>query len=441
MKSKFRAIDRSTSIHIDADFKSVLPEDSLARFIMDVVEELDTSEIEDNYSGYGNKAYPPKMMLALLFYCYINSIFSSRKIERSIDELIPIMYITHGIKPDHTVIARFRKQFGKHMRSIFIQILEIAATMGVFKVGDVALDGTKINANASKHKALSYEYTLKLAKQIEDEIALLIKKAEEADSKDFDELNIPNEIKKRQDRLVVIQAAKAEIEARRKKRYEEEKAEYDAKTTEREAKEKARGRKLGGKKPTEPTPEPKSSDQVNLTDDESRIMPTPGGGFSQAYNAQASVDMDSRIIVHNHVTQNTNDKNELSPSLDQLEALPNSIGKVTKVAADSGYDSQKNRVDSLNRGIDLHLPKGREKHNNFLNNYIKNKGDSDESNKRREFYSRRKSTIEPVFGIIKSVIGFTKFSLRGLNNVANEWNLVCIAYNLKRLCVQKMKMI
>ena len=223
---------------------------------MDVVEQLDTSEIDNNYSGYGNKAYPPKMMLALLFYCYINSIFSSRKIEKSVDERIPVMYITHATKPDHTVIARFRKQFGKQMHAIFVQVLEIATTMGILKLGDVALDGSKFKANASKHKALSYGYTIKLSQQIEDEIALLMKKAEEADGHDFDSLDIPKEITRRKERLAEIQAAKAEIEARRKVRYDEEKAEYDAKMAERKAKEEARGRKLGGKKPTEPTPEP-----------------------------------------------------------------------------------------------------------------------------------------------------------------------------------------
>ena len=195
-------------------------------------------------------------------------------IEKAIDELIPVMYITHSNKPDHTVIARFRKQFGIQMHSIFIQILDIAATMGILKPGDVALDGTKINANTSKHKALSYEYTLKLSKQIKDEITLLMKAAEDADSKDFDELNIPDKIRKCQGRLAVIKAAKAEIEERREKKYEEERDEYDAKMAERAAKEKARDRKLGGKKPIEPTHEPKATDQVNLTDDESRIMPT-----------------------------------------------------------------------------------------------------------------------------------------------------------------------
>jgi IS5 family transposase len=311
--------------------------------------------------------------------------------------------------------------------------------MGILKVGDVALDGTKIEANASKHKALSYDYTIKLSQQIEDEITLLMKQAEEADNRDFDGLDIPEEIKRRKDRLNKIKAAKAEIENRRKAKYNEEKAEYDAKIAKRKAKEEARGRKLGGRKPTEPTPDPKPSDQLNLTDEESRIMPTSGGGFVQAYNAQAAVDMDSRIIIENHVTQNTNDKKELSPALDNIEKLPESIGQVEKLATDAGYDSQANREDAAKRNIDLHLPKGREKHNIFLNNFIRNQDATEEQKQRDELYNRRKSTIEPVFGIIKSVIGFTKFSLRGLDNVSNEWNLVCIAYNIKRLYTQKTK--
>ena len=159
----------------------------------------------------------------------------------------------------------------------------------------------------------------------------------------------------------------------------------------------------------------------------------------QAYNAQAAVDMDSRLIIENHVTQNTNDKKELSPALDNIEKLPESIGQVEKLATDAGYDSQANREDASKRNIDLHLPKGRDKHNNCLNNFIANQDATEEQKQRDELYNRRKSTIEPVFGIIKSVIGFTKFSLRGLDNVSNEWNLVCIAYNIKRLYTQKMK--
>jgi hypothetical protein len=221
-----------------------------------------------------------------------------------------------------------------------VQILEIAAAMGVFKLGDISLDGTKIEANASKHKALSYEYTIKLTKQIEDEIEKLMKASKDADCHDFDDLDIPDEIKNRQDRLREIKAAKIEIEARRKVKYDQEKEEYDEKIKAREEKEKIHGRKFGGKKPQEPTPEPKASDQVNLTDAESRIMPVSGGGFKQAYNAQAAIDIDNRLIVENHVTQNTNDKKELAPIFDNIEQLPSSLGKVDRAAADNGYDSE-----------------------------------------------------------------------------------------------------
>lgn len=435
MPEKFRNIDRTQSIMIDADFKSFLTKDSLARYTMDIVEQLNLTTIEGAYSFIGNKAYPPRMMLSLLFYSYSQGIFSSRSIERATHELIPVMYITHGQGPDHTVIARFRKDFGKEIASLFVQILEIAAAMGVFELGDISLDGTKIEANASKHKALSYEYTIKLTKQIDDEIEKLMKASKDADCHDFDDLDIPNEIKNRQDRLREIKAAKIEIEARRKIKYDQEKEEYDAKIKAREEKEKILGRKLGGKKPQEPTPEPKSSDQVNLTDSESRIMPVSGGGFKQAYNAQAAIDMDNRLIVENHVTQNTNDKKELEPVFDNIEQLPASLGKVNRAAADNGYDSESNRKLAVKKSIDLHVPKGRQKHNNFLNKHVDTKDSSDDEKKRQKFYDRRKTTIEPLFGVIKSVMGFRKFSLRGIEAVNSEWSLVCIAYNIKRLCI------
>jgi transposase len=437
--NKFRTIDTSKDIIIDHNFNNILPEDSLARFIVDIINQLDLSSIEEQYSIYGNKAYPPKMILALIFYCYINGIFSSRQIEKATKELIPVMYIAHGEHPDHSVISRFRKDFLHHMKSMFSQVLEIAANMSVFKLGDVALDGTKIKANASKHKALSYSYTIKLEKQIEAEINLLIQKSEEAEGNDFDSLNIPDEIKRREERILKIQSAKSEIEERRKVKYDEEKREYDAKVASKKKKEKEVGRKLGGRKPKEPDPAPQPSDQVNLTDEESRIMPTSGGGFEQCYNAQATVDMDSRLIIENHITQQSNDKKELSPALDKIEQLPNSLGNINKMAVDSGYNSQANRELAVTRGVDLHVPKGREKHNNFLDSLSKKKELSINEQERCLFYALRKSTIEPIFGVIKSVIGFTKFSLRGLDAVSGEWNLVCTAYNLKRLCRLKSK--
>lgn len=439
MAGKFRYIDRTKPIVIDADFSSVLSGESLARFIVDIVEELDVSNIEDTYSHIGNKSYPPNMMLSLLFYSYSQGIFSSRKIEQATSELIPVMFITHGISPDHTVIARFRKYFGKEIECMFSQILEIASSMDVFKLGDISLDGTKIGANASKNKALSHAYTIKLSKQIEEEIQKLMKASEEAGGHDFGDLIIPDEIQNREDRLRKIKAAKLEIEARRKIKYDQEKQEYDDKQVIRAKKEKEQGRKLGGRKPIEPNPDPKPSDQVNLTDEESRIMPTPGGGFKQAYNAQAAVDMDSRLIVENHVSQNSNDKKELEPALDKIDQLPESLGKVKRAAVDSGYNSQSNKDIAADYKIDLHVPKGRQKHNNFLNNHVGNQALSDREKERMDFYAKRKSTIEPIFGVIKSVIGFTKFSLRGIDAVTSEWSLVCIAYNLKRLCVLKMK--
>jgi len=438
MDAKFRIIDRSKPIMIDADFSSSLSEDSLARFIVDIVDQLDTSHIEDTYSHIGNKSYPPKMMLSLLFYSYSQGIFSSRKIEQATSELIPVMFITHGISPDHSVIARFRKHFGKEIECLFVQILEIASSMDVFKLGDISLDGTKIEANASKNKALSYAYTIKLTKQIEEEIEKLMKASEESDGHDFDDLNIPDEIKDREDRLHKIKAAKLEIEARRKIKYDQEKKEYDENQAERAKKEKELGRKLGGRKPIEPNPDPKPSDQVSLTDEESRIMPT-GGGFKQAYNAQAAVDMDSRLIVENHVSQNTNDKKELEPALDKIAQLPETLGKVKRAAVDSGYNSDSNKAIAAGHKIDLHVPKGRKKHNSFLNDHVDNQALNDRGKERIAFYSKRKSTIEPIFGVIKSVIGFRKFSLRGIDAVSAEWSLVCMAYNLKRLCVLKMK--
>jgi transposase len=437
--NKFRTIDTNKDIIIDHNFNNILPEDSLARFIVDIIYQLDLSSIEEQYSVYGSKAYPPKIIFALIFYCYINGIFSSRQIEKATKELIPVMYITHGERPDHSVISRFRKDFLQHIKSTFSQVLEIAANMNVFKLGDVALDGTKIKANASKHKALSYSYTLKLEKQIETEINLLIQKSEEAEGNDFDGLNIPDEIKRREERMLKIQSAKAKIEARRKVKYDEEKREYNAKIANREKKEKERGRKLGGRKPKEPDSTPQSTDQVNLTDEESRIMPTSGGGFEQCYNAQATVDMDSRLIVENHITQQSNDKQELSPALDKIEQLPDSLGNMNKMAVDSGYNSQANRELAVIKGVDLHVPKGREKHNNFLDSLSKKKELSMKEQERCLFYALRKSTIEPIFGIIKSVIGFTKFSLRGLDAVSGEWSLVCTAYNLKRLYRLKSK--
>ncbi len=336
-----------------------LEANSLARFVVDIVEQLDTSVIEGAYKGGGSAPYPPKMMLALLFYCYAKGIFSSRQIEQATYELIPVLYITGGLHPDHDSINSFRKRFLGQLEPLFVQILEYAWTLGIFKLGDISIDGTKIQANASKHKAMSWEYAQKLEVQLQAEVETLLHKSQTEAGESFRDIDISQEAQRREERLEKIAQVKAEIEARAQARYEREKAEYEDKLRERAVKEKTRGRKLGGKQPKAPKAGPKAKDQVNFTDEESRIMPTSGGGFEQAYNAQASVDMDTMLIVGNHISQNPNDKQEVDPALEQLNQLPETIGNVNRAALDSGYFSEDNTKRLEEEQIEPYIACGR----------------------------------------------------------------------------------
>jgi len=452
MNNKFINLNDLQPIKIDKSFKGWLKEDSLARFIVEIVNQLDISNIDAQYNTSGSPGYPPRMMIALIFYSYASGIFSSRKIEKATYELIPAIFITQGLHPDHSAIAHFRKRFLKNLEDIFVQILLIASEMGVLKLGSVSLDGTKIKANASKHKALSYEYACKLEDKLQQEISFLMAKANESENSENNDINIPEELQRREDRLKNIITAKETMEKRRKVRYEQEKKDYDTKLKERVLKEKANGRKLGGKKPVAPDEKPKPSDQVNLTDEESRIMPESGGGFQQAYNAQAAVDMDTMLILENHVSQSSNDKQELQPIFNKIAQLPKQLGVVDKVAADNGYKSESNTVFAAEAGIELYVPVGRQKHNNKLDELLSqdpvepiNPTPSEAISHRmltkvgKAFYALRKTTIEPTFGIIKEVMGFRRFSLRGLDLVKGEWTLVSIAYNLKKLCALNLK--
>ena len=454
MNNKFINLNNLQPIKIDKTFKGWLNEDSLARFIVEIVNQLDISKIDAQYNTSGSPGYPPKMMIALIFYSYASGIFSSRKMEKATYELIPAIFITQGLHPDHSAIAHFRKRFLKNLEDIFVQILLIASEMGILKLGSVSLDGTKIKANASKHKALSYEYACKLEDKLQQEILFLMAKASESDNSENNDINIPEELQRREDRLKNIITAKATIEKRRKVRYDQEKKDYDSKLKERDLKEKARGRKLGGKKPAAPDEKPKPSDQVNFTDEESRIMPVSGGGFQQAYNAQAAVDMDTMLILENHVSQSSNDKQELQMILNKIAELPDQLGVVDKVAADNGYKSEANTVFAAEAGVELYVPTGRQKHNNKLDELLSqdpkepiNPTPSEAILHRmltkvgKAFYALRKTTIEPTFGIIKEVIGFRRFSLRGLDLVKGEWTLVSIAYNLKKLCALNLKIV
>lgn len=447
MASLFKGYDKHAQYLLPPSVTDWLNKDHLAYFVSDVVEQLDLSEIKNSYKGGGAQGYDPEILIGLLFYGYMTGVFSSRKIEAATFESIPFRYLAANQHPDHDTIANFRKRFLPQMAGIFFQILNIAREMGVKKVGTVSLDGTKIHANASKHKALSWKYVNKLEEQLKAEIADLIRQAEVADTMPDDRgMNIPQEIAIREERLKAIDNAKGKIAARAQERYAREKEQYDEKMRKREEKTKATGKKPGGKPPVPPVAEPQDKDQVNLTDEESRIMPVKGGSFDQCYNAQACVDVESMLIVATDVTINTNDKQEIAPAMDALEKLPENIAKIDAVLADTGYHSAANVDLCIDHNIQPLIAEKREKHHLSPQERFAEPPPLSEdatavmqashrlkTQEGKKLYAKRKSTVEPVFGIIKSVMGFRQFMMRGVEKAKGEWNLVAICWNIKRL--------
>jgi len=414
----------------------------LARFVVDVVSKLDLHELKMPYTGVGSEAFHPEMLLALLFYGYATGVFSSRKLEQASYDSIAFRYIAANTHPDHDTIATFRKRFLEQLKPLFVQILLLAKALGFLQLGKISLDGTKIQANASRHSALSWGHALELEQQLKEEVARLMALAEAADVEAPEGMDIPAELARREERLKAIGEAKAKLEARAAERQAAEQAE-----TEREAKAKAKGQPPKGSEAK--TPEagpPRDSDQINLTDEESRIMLASGKSFQQAYNVQAGVETGSLLIVTEHVTQNANDKREVQPTLQALESLAASLGQAEALLADNGYYSEDN-VQACHRGnITPYLAAGRERHYLPLEQRwtdpppLAPEADVVETMKHRlrtaegrAIYACRKCTVEPVFGIIKSVLGFRQFHLRGLQEVRGEWTLVTIAWNLKRL--------
>ena len=444
----FRPIDRETPDRFPACVQDYLPEVHLARFVVDVVEQLDLNPFTSVYKGRGSKAWHPSLMLSLLFYGYTTGVFSSRKLESQTYDSIAFRYICANEHPDHDSINTFRKRFRKEISALFVQILLIARHAQWLKMGTVSLDGTKMKANASKHKALSYKHACKLENQLKAEVEELLKMAEKADTQKLPkELSIPDELKRREDRLKVIADAKAEIERRAEERYQQELAEHQEKVARRDA-IRDTGKKPRGREPKAPTPGPGDKDQVNLTDPESRVMPTSGGGFIQAFNAQAVVEEDSGLIVGNHVTQATNDKQQVAPALEVLASRGELIGKPDKFLADTGYFSQGSVSDVVNFGATPYIAEKRDAHNKPLLERFKPdqpmpEGDNVtalelmrwrlQTREGRAVYAVRKSTIEPTFGIQKEVMGYRQFLVRGLEAVSAEWDLLCMSFNLKKM--------
>lgn len=444
---KFVRVDRDTPYIFPPSVQDYLPDDHLARFVVEIVDGLDLNPLSAVYSGKGSRPYHPAMLVALLFYGYATGVFSSRKMEKASVDSIAFRYICANEHPDHDTIATFRKRFLKELEALFVEILLVAEAMKLVKLGNISLDGTKIKANASKHKALSWAYANQLEAQLKGEVKELMRLAEAADQRSLpEEMDIPEELKRRTDRLVIIDQAKQEIQKRAQARFEHEQAEYEAKIARREADEKDSGKKTGGQKPSPPTPGPHPKDQVNLTDEESRIMPSSSGGFEQAYNAQAGVDAGTHLIIEQHVTQHPNDKQEIKPALEKIAALPEMLGEVDNLLADTGYYSAANVDLCKDASIKPLIPEKRGKHNLPLKERFKkdperpqNLGALDamkyrmQTKEGKALYAKRKSTVETVFGIIKQVLGFRQFLLRGLDSVQGEWSLVCIGWNLKRM--------
>ena len=445
----FHPIDRDTDYLLPPSVQEWLPEAHLARYVVDVVEGLDLSALERAYAGRGSEAYHPATLLSLLIYGYATGTFSSRKIERATFDSLAFRYIACNRHPDHDTLATFRKRFGKEFQSAFVQVLQVARENQLSRFGTVSLDGTKIHANASRHSALSYGHAEKIEAHLKAEVQALLALAEAADQSSVpDGVSLPDEIKRREDRLAAIAVAKAKIEARAKERYEQDQAEYAAKLAARAEKEATTGKKPGGKAPTPPESGPRADDQINLTDEESRIMKVAGGGFDQCYNAQALVDTESMLVLVPHVTQATNDKEQVEPMVEKMRANPEGLNQPDTILADTGYFSQKNVTACNTAKItpliavkrDQHHPEWRERFTEpaplatdaspveAMKHALKTKTG-------RATYALRKQTVEPVFGIIKSVMGFRQFLLRGLENVRNEWTLVCLAWNLKRMAV------
>ena len=445
--SNFRPINRDMNFLMPPSVDEWLPQRHLARFVVEVIEGLDLRAMCGRYRGSGEASYHPRLLLGLIIYGYATGVFSSRKLERASHDSVAFRFIAANEHPDHDTIANFRRRFLPQIEALFVQVLGVAREMGVLQLGTVALDGTKLHANASRHSALSYEHASRIEAQLKAEVADLLGKAEAADQADVpDGMQIPEELARREKRLAEIARAKAEIEARAKQRHARERAEYEAKLAARAAKQAATGRKPGGRAPEPPVEGPLPTDQVNLTDADSRIMPVAGGGFEQCYNAQAAVAAGSLLVVAADVVQATNDKQQLAPMLGMIVELPAELGKVGDLLADTGYFSQANVAACAAAGIEPMIAPGRAAHHpplaerfaedpappgsptplDAMRHRLQTKAG-------KQRYALRKQTPEPVFGIIKSVLGFRQFLLRGLDQVRGEWSLVTMAWNIKRI--------
>ena len=433
MSTSFRPYHPDEPFLLPPDPREWLVEDHLAYFVSDTVDALNLQAFYAPYEGDGRRKQPydPAMMLKVLIYGYATGVFSSRRIARKLREDVAFRVLSAGNFPAHRTISEFRKRHLEDFESVFVQILRIAREVGLVKLGTVAIDGSKVKANASRHKAMSYDRMQKEEKRLREEIRNLTRRARKEDEQEDRKYgrdrageDLPAEISRRRDRLATIQAAKARLEARQR--------EADLKRGRHEDDDQ---QPKGGGRPYKRAfgvPEEKAQD--NFTDPESRIMKTSSKGYEQCYNAQIAVDDTAQVIVAADVTQSASDSRQLRPVLDQVRK--NTKQTPRKLLADAGYASEENLGSLQRRGIDAYVAMGRGeesgkkeptgKHSKQMYRKMKTKRGKDQ-------YRKRKHIAEPPFGWIKSALGFRSFSLRGLSRVTGEWNLVCLAVNMKRM--------
>jgi transposase len=444
MNRTFKTVDYEATLDTTVRLGDCLPPDHLARFVVDTISQLDLSAMYARYSERGGEPYAPEILLGLLFYGYATGVFGSRKIERATYESAPFRFIAGNLHPDHDTLANFRKTFLAELKSHFVQILLMAQEVGVLQLGRISLDGSKVHADASKSKAVSYQRLHEIEQHLRAEVDELFALGARAEQEKLpDGLVVADEIARRQTRLAQLAEAKAVIEARAQERFAVDQAAYEAKVRERDAQADQSGRTPRGRPPTPPTPGPEPTDQYNFTDPDSRMM-KGSHGFDQAYNAQVAVDQASFLIVGESLSNHPNDYAEAVPTVD---AIPPQIGKPEAAALDTGYFSAANVAAFEQRGIAPYIATGRDPHHQswqerFAAEPTPPPDDADAKVKMayklktaigKAIYGARKCSVEPVIGIIKETLGFRQFSLRGAFAAAGEWCLVCLAFNLRRL--------
>ncbi len=456
MPARFVDLDRQTPMFLPYDLREWVPAGPIVHFILEAVEQIPTAHFQVNHRGTGSEQYPPTMMLALLIYCYATGRFGSRTIEAASYSDVAVRYLCANHHPDHASICAFRSGNEAAFKAAFVTVLQLAQHLKLTKVGAVSLDGTKIQANASKHAAVSYARAGEMIAQLELEVQELMQRAQQAETQETkDALDIPAELTRREDRKAALQQARQVIEARAQEVAAARQADYDAKQAQRQQ-QRDEGKKPRGPEPKPPggTPEPKA--QYNFTDPESSIMKAGNGShFEQSYNAQAAVDQ-ALLIVGERVSTAPNDKRELGPTVAAIS--PVVAPQVETILVDSGFYSEaavqavEQNDDGTATGRTVLAAVAKLSHHKTVADLWPQPeppapGPEAAPKEKmahrlktaagRTLYRLRKQTVEPVFGIIKEVLGFRRFSLRGHAKVSLEWTLVCVSYNLKRLFTLK----